>query len=317
MWPFSRVPDIDPTHGDPRARALITAMSTQDRDTVRGIFASLPDPDGRAYLMEFASEVPGVQDWIGRWVADEPGSTLPLLIQGCHAVSWAWEARGSAYASATSAEQFAGFFERLAFAEKCLKEVTERDPADTTAWTWLTTSARGSQVGRDESAARFNAVLAHAPEHLIAHEQRLQFLCDKWSGSHAEMFAFAREALARSTPGGLLPTLMVDAHLEYWLRLPSGEDEAHIRSAAARQDLVVAAQHSVLNAHFRPVFGWPARANGLAMTLYMASEFGWAARVFDVIGDHVTRFPWHYIAASGSEAKRFVAARKDAYAFGR
>jgi hypothetical protein len=317
MWPFSRVPDIDPTHGDPRARALITALGAQDRETVRGVFASLPDPDGRAYLMEFASEVPGVQDWIGRWVADEPGSTLPLLIQGCHAVAWAWEARGGAYAKDTSADQFAGFFERLAFAEKCLKQVTERDPSDTTAWTWLTTSARGSQVGRDEAAARFDAVVKYAPEHLIAHRQRLQFLCDKWSGSHGEMFAFAHEALGRSTPGGLLATLMVDAHLEYWLRLPSGEDEAHIRSAAARRDLVVAAQHSVLNAAFRPVFGWPGRANGLAMTLFMAGEYGWAARVFDLIGDHVTRSPWNYITADGNEARRFVEARKDAYAFGR
>ncbi|MEU8658005.1 DUF4034 domain-containing protein [Actinoplanes philippinensis] len=316
MWPFSRVPHIDPTHGDPRARALIHALTTRDRETVRGVFGSLPDPDGRAYLMEFASDVPGVQDWIGQWVADEPGSTLPLLIQGCRGVAWAWEARGSAYAEDTSKEQFAGFFERLAFAEKCLKEVVERDPADTTAWTWLTLSARGSQVGRDEAAARFNAVVKYAPEHLIAHEQRLQYLCDKWFGSHAEMFAFAREALARSTPGGLLPTLMADAHLEYWLRLPSGEDQEHIRGAAARQDLVVAAQHSVLNAGFRPVFGWPARANGLAMMLYLAGEYGWAASVFDRIGDHVTKYPWHYIS-SGDPARRFVDARKDAYAFGR
>jgi hypothetical protein len=203
MGPFRRTPVIDPAFGDPRARALITALTARDRQTVREIFLTAADPDDHAGLMEVAADVAGVQEWIGEWVAAEPGATLPLLLQGCHAVSWAWEARGARYARFTKEEQFREFFRRLQFAEDCLDEVVSRDPDEVTAWTWLTLSARGRQVGPEEAAARFAEVTRRVPDHVVAHEQRLQYLCAKWFGSHQEMFAFAREAAATrpSSPG--------------------------------------------------------------------------------------------------------------------
>ncbi|MFC4067042.1 DUF4034 domain-containing protein [Actinoplanes subglobosus] len=314
MGLFSRGPAIDPTHGDPRARALVTALTVRDRDTVRAVFSDVYDPDARAYLMSLASDVSGVQDWIGGWIADEPDATLPLLIRGCHAVSWAWEARGAAYAKYTSHQQFEGFFERLRLAESSLKEVVERTPEDTTAWAWLTLSARGSQVGTDEAAARFDAVMKYAPAHVMAHEERLQFLCAKWSGSHAEMFHFARSAATRAVPGSLVHNVLAAAHIEYWLSLPSGQDQEHMRNPQVRHELIAGAYHSVLHPGFQRIPGWPSRANTFAMALHLSGEYGHAARVFDVIGDHVTEWPWQY---RGDAARKFASARKDAYAFGR
>ncbi|MDI6103132.1 hypothetical protein QLQ12_31405 [Actinoplanes sp. NEAU-A12] len=49
----------------------------------------------------------------------------------------------------------------------------------------------------------------------------------------------------------------------------------------------------------------------------MSGEFAYAARVFDVTGDHVTEWPWDYDTIVGSPAGRFAAARREAYAFGR
>jgi hypothetical protein len=314
MWPFDRTPVIDPTHGDPRARALINALAVRDRDTVRACLADVYDPDARAFLISLAADVPGVQDWIPQWIAEEPDSTLPLLIRGCHAVWWAWDARGGGYAKHTSQDQFDEFFRRLRLAENCLDEVTRRTPEDTTAWAFLTASARGRQVGAEEAAARFDAVIKHAPEHVMAHEQRLQFLCKKWSGSHEEMFAFAREAASRATPGSQLHNILAAAHIEYWLSLPSGEDQEHMRHPQVRQELVAATYQSVLHPAFRPVAGWPSRANTFAMALHMSGEYAHAARVFDMIGAHVTEWPWYY---RGNAAKTFASARKDAYAFGR
>ncbi|GIE34126.1 hypothetical protein Ait01nite_071710 [Actinoplanes italicus] len=314
MWPFDRTPAIDPTHGDPRARALVNALTVQDRNTVRACLADVHDPDARAFLISLAADVPGVQDWIPRWIEEEPDSTLPLLIRGCHGVWWAWEARGAARAEYTSKDRFEEFFRRLRIAENCLDEVTARTPEDTTAWAFLTASARGRQVQPDEAAARFDAVLKYAPEHVMAHEQRLQYLCKKWFGSHEEMFSFARAAAGRATPGSLVHNIIPAAHIEYWLSLPSGEDQEHMRNPQVRQELVAATYQSVLNPAFRFVPGWPSRANTFAMALHMSGEYAHAARVFDLIGDHVTEWPWEY---RGNAAKQFVSARKDAYAFGR
>ncbi|GLW30144.1 DUF4034 domain-containing protein [Actinoplanes regularis] len=311
MWPFAA--KIDPTLGDPRARALLTALRTADRATVREIFTATTDPDERAFLMVAADDVPGVQDWIGQWIADEPESTLPVLIRGCHAVSWAWEARGSRRANVTSKSSFQEFFRRLRIAENCLDEVIERDPDEVLAWTWLTTSARGRQIPAEQAAARFREVTKRAPFLLHAHEQRLQYLCRKWFGSHQEMFAFAREATASAPAGHPLPGVLASAHIEYWLDLPAGQDDTYMTTPAVRADLIAAAEKSVLHPDFVKVAGWATRANTLAMALHMGQEFAHAARVFDVIGDNVTEWPWFYRTLFGGPARKFAQARRDAY----
>jgi hypothetical protein len=311
MRPFS--PKIDPAQGDPRARALITALKTADRETVREIFTAAIDPDDQALLMSVADDIPGVQDWIGQWIADEPESTLPVLIRGCHAVAWAWEARGARLARFTSKKSFQEFFRRLRIAENCLDEVTKRNPDEVLAWTWLTTSARGRQISPGQAAARFHEVTKRAPFLLHAHEQRLQYLCRKWFGSHQEMFAFAREATASAPNGHPLPAVLASAHIEYWLDLPAGQDDIYMTAPAVRADLIAAAEKSVLHPDFVRVPGWASRANTLAMALHMGHEWTYAARVFDVIGDNVTEWPWFYRTLLGSPARKFAQARRDAY----
>lgn len=316
MWPFKKrrpEPDtlrIDPAAGDPQARALIDALTARDRDTVRDIFGTATDPDTHAHLMEYAGTVTGVQEWVGDWVAAEPGSTLPLLLRGCHGVFWAWEARGAKRAEYTGQDQFREFHRRLRIAENSLDEVVARDPDDLTARTWLVTSSRGRQVDHGEAAARFAEVVKRHPQHLVAHEQRLQYLCAKWFGSETEMFAFAREATAAAPDGNLVPEMLAVAHIEKWLSLPEGEDDEYMRTAAVRADLLSAVHKSLLHPAFRPGLGWITRANTFAMALEKATEFDTAARVFDLIGDRVTSWPWAY---NGDAATAFVAGRDWVY----
>jgi hypothetical protein len=306
-------PVIDPAGGDPKAQALRAALAARDWRTARDIFATAADSDERDWLVSVADDVEGVQDWIGEWIAAEPQSTLPVLIRGAHGVNWAWEARGGSYAKYTKDEQFREFFRRLKMAENCLDEVTDRDPGDATAWAHLVTSARGRQLPKDQAWERFNRVLAVSPYHVRAHEQMLQYLCAKWFGSDAEMFAFARERTAAAPPGSTLPNILVIAHVEKWLALPRGEDGAYITDPGVRADLVTAAQQSIFHPAFVKRPGWAARANVFALGLSMSGEYVAAAHAFDIIGDQVTEWPWYY-RANGDEAKTFAATRKQTYA---
>ncbi|GIF72177.1 DUF4034 domain-containing protein [Asanoa siamensis] len=316
MWPFrkrqrSDALVVDPAQGDPRARALVDALSRRDWRATRDVLVAAPDPDTRAYLLEIAGDVGGVQDWIGEWAAAEPDSTLRRLVQGSHAVSWAWEARGAKRAEHTKDEQFREFSRRLLAAENLLDEVVDRDPDEVAAWAWLVMSSRGRQVAADEARARFDEVVKRHPTHVVAHEHRLQYLCAKWFGSHEEMFAFAREATAAAPDASLLPELVVIAHIEKWLSLPRGEDERYIQSAEVRAEILAAARKSVLHPAFAPGFGWVPRANAIAMGLNMAGEHAAAAQVFDLLGDQVGGWTWNYL---GDPAKTFTTARNESYA---
>ena len=317
MWPFRKskraaaVRRADPAGGDPAARALIDALAGRDWRAARDVLAATTDPDARAFLMEAAGEVDGVQDWIREWIDAEPESTLPLLVRGCHGVHWAWEARGAERAEYTKEEQFREFFHRLRIAENALDEVVARDPGDTTARTWLVTSSRGRQVDADEARARFDAVVARHPSHVVAHEQRMQYLCKKWFGSHEQMFAFAREATAAAPAGSLLPELIHVAHVEMWLSLPAGEDAAYIGSPEVVAELHAAAEKSVFHPAFERRHGWIPRATAFAMGFHLAGESAAAARVFDMLGDNAGGWIWGYL---GDDVTQFLEAREIAYA---
>ncbi|MFG3302474.1 DUF4034 domain-containing protein [Micromonospora chersina] len=313
MWPFRRrtkqqsgpALPVDPTMGDPTARALSEALARRDWRTGRDVLVTVTDPDHQAFCLHAAGRVPGVQEWIGEWADAEPRATLPLLVRGTHAVHWAWEARGGASSSLTSQEQFREFRKRLTFAENLLDEVAARDPDDTTARAFLVTSARGRQVDRDEAARRFADVVARHPWHRLAHVQMLQYRCAKWFGSDDEMFEFARSAAAKAPAASGLAHLVAAAHLEMWLKLPAGEDDAHLRDPEVLAELRAAADHSVRHPEHGRYPGWPQPHNNFAMCFAVGGDHAAAAERFGALGDLVTELPWSYLGDPGSAFTRW------------
>ncbi len=320
MWPFRRAKQVeppalrvDPAQGDPTAQALRAAAQRRDWHTIRDLLTAIEDPDDHAFSVMAVADVPGVQDWIGEWVDAEPRSTLPLLVRGSHAVFWAWEARTGARAENVSQDQFKEFWRRLRFAENNLDEVVERDAEDTTARTFLVISARGRQVDAAEADRRFADVVARHPHHRIAHEQMLQYRCRKWFGSHEQMFEFARETVAKAPAGSLLGNLIVAAHIERWLDLPSDESVGFLEDEAVRAEFNAAADLSVRHPAYRKRPGWPSAHNTFAMGFCLADDLPSAAEQFEVIGDQVTEWPWQYIN-SDDPVQQFTAWREDARA---
>ncbi len=291
---------------------LHDALTRRDVATFGNFLARVTHPDDRERFFGVCRAIDDLQDWIGEWIAARPGDPLPLLMRGAHGVAWAWEARGGKKAKDTGRDQFREFFARLAMAEDCLDEVTELAPHETLAWNSLVTSARGRQVDRAEAERRFAGALRHHPANVTAHEEMLQYLCEKWHGSHEERFGFARSAAER-LPGTLVPQIIAVAHIERWLSLPGGEDDEYITAHEVCAELRTAAQQSIWHPAYQRRPGWESRFNTFAFAFSMAEDYEAAAAVFDAIGDRATDWPWFY--ASGKDPfGRFRYWREQAYA---
>ncbi len=288
-------------------------MAKGDWRSAGSFLGAVTDPDDRAFYLDVCSETTGVQEWIGEWIAAEPGSTLALLVKGAHGVRWAWEARGSATADHTSAQRFREFHRRLKTAEDCLDEVVERDPDEVVAWSFLVTSARGRQVAPEEAWRRFGEATRRHPAHLRTHLQMLQYLCAKWFGSEEEMFAFARKAAAAAPPGSPLALAVVSAHIEQWLSLDAGEDGDYFDRPDVRGELRTAADRSVRHPAFRRRPGWPAGHNALAFAFALGGDHTAAKEQFAAVGDLVTDWPWCYL---GDESTAFAEMRKVSLKYG-
>jgi hypothetical protein len=307
-----RAPNVVPGFDDPVAAKLRTALESRDWDTARGLLSPVTDPDDLIFYVNICADVDGVQDWIGEKIAAEPGSTLPLLIQGARNIAWAWEARTAARARLVSREQFELFYRRLKTAEDCLDEVIERNPDDVTARALLLTTGRGRHVDRTEQQQRLGEVIRRHPLHWYAHRQMLQYLCKKWYGSHNEMFEFARTAAAKAPDGSPLPTLVAEAHIERWLEDLSAEDtdsEAalhYLQRSDVLAELNAAADRSVRHPDYVRRPGWPGPHNTFAFCFVFAEDWPAADEQFRAIGNLVAASPWERL---GNAPHKFVAAR--------
>ena len=90
------------------------------------------------------------------------------------------------------------FFEVVGQADELASPAGDPAPDDPTPRATAVLTARGLQVPRHGFDARWDALVARDPLHWTGHRRALQHPCAKRSGSHKEMFEFARNAAERA-----------------------------------------------------------------------------------------------------------------------
>ncbi|MEF9880883.1 hypothetical protein [Streptomyces sp. P9-A4] len=293
---------VEKDSGDPAVRQVREAAEAADWATVREVLEARPESEGRVGLLWAVGETAGAERWLSHVVEAEPEAPLPRLVAGIRQINWGWEARTSARASQVSREQFEVFHSRLRTAEEWLYEVAEREPGWVSPWYALQVTGRGLEVGQVMARRRFEATVRRDPQHLRAHQQQLQQVCDKWGGSHEEMHAFARDAAFGAPGGTLLGQLVAVAHIEEWLSLDSGPDAAYIRRDDVKASLHRAAEHSYRHPDFVRGDGWTQVLNTFAMAFSLAGEPSAARECFRATEGRVTEFPWYYLDGSDPAA---------------
>jgi hypothetical protein len=271
-------------------------------------YRQLPTAAEREFFAYAATEeevlagdaIPG---WAHAFVERHPQESLPWTIRGGLGIAAGWKARTGYRAAEVQESAWPIFFQFLNDADDDLVRATTIDPDDAAPWSKMLTSGRGLQIPKDELGDRFVEAARRGQGLLFAHEQLLQGICAKWSGSHAEMFDFAREAAASNPPGSPLHALVVDAHLEQWIDLDCQPSQYFVGAVA--QEIMQAARHSVLDPSFvdddAHPYGAAARnVFAVGLTLAGARREGWEqARL---LGSRVAKWPWYYL---GDPAERF------------
>jgi hypothetical protein len=163
----------------------------------------------------------------------------------------------------------------------------------------------------------WDEVVSRDPQHREAHNQKLAYLCEKWQGSHAEMYAFAREAAAAAPPGSSLHVLPVNAHAEYLLYAIGFTSSKEERQSMMRAWLNDPHVRGDIDAAFQNWFrygndkhpSWYADLNSLAYLCYWTDRHADAKPLFEAIGDRATELPW---AWAGDERELFLETRAKA-----
>lgn len=292
--------------GDRRVLPAVEAAESGNWPALKQALAPFDLGRDHRVLGELVS-VDGLQDWIGRPVAeDKEHRATALLISGARHIVWGWEARTSARAVDVTRDQWRIFHERLELAEEQLLEAAELEPGWITPWRQLLTSGRGISRGTAVNEARFEAALRRDTLCPETHLEWLSQLQPRWGGEPGEALAFARKALARTPQGHPLGSVIAMAHIEEWVE---SDDADCLATPEIRAELRNAADHSILHPAYRRRPGWQHDFNTFGMALWLAGEQHTIQRVFRTLDGAYTRWPWVFF---GDPEKEFARAHRRA-----
>ncbi|MGP2441749.1 hypothetical protein [Streptomyces sp. JW3] len=284
--------------GDRRVLALVEAADAGDWAAVKAALA--PFDLGRDHrVLGQLADLDGVQDWIGRAVAedtddDKEHRATALLISGARHVSWGWQARTTERAVNVTQEQWRTFHERLDLAEEHLFAAAELRPDWVTPWRALLTSGRGMSLGAAVNETRRDAALRRDPLDLACHIAWVSQLQPRWGGEPGAALAFARDAFARAPQGHPLGCVLAIAHIEDWVESDNGDC---LQRDEIRAELRQAADHSILHPGYPRRPGWQHDFNIFGMALALADERHTIRRVFQALdGAYTDSWPWKYFA---------------------
>jgi hypothetical protein len=304
-------PTFEVSCGDETARRVRTDLSLgRWRAAERLLRSPMSDDDRRFYSDAFA-EWSGLPKWIAAWTNTRPRSSSAWLIAGAHSINWAWEARGSGYASSVSEEAARLFFARLERAEEALHRAASLNPKDATPWTWLMQSAVGLQLGLEAIEERFERAVALSAEHRRAHSTMLAAVSKKWFGSHDDMFDFARRRSMQAGPGSFIHVLIAEAHVERWLSdrdFQNGSGDAWLQSDEVRNELMAASELTHRGVGVRCGIESIRAANYFAFCFWRGGLHRLAQTQFEATGNWITERPWAYM---GDPIAAFERARRE------
>lgn len=294
----------------PELRAALTAAAAGDSAPARALLtASREQADwaARSTLVgRLADHAHLNRGWLDAWLAAEPDDRDACLVKALLTIIDAWEIRTAARAEDVSREQFQAFHSLLGDAIPAIEKAARLNPADPVPWQIALDHARGLQAPRHVFDSYLMEVMDRAPDHYPSHASALQYLCEKWFGSHEEMFDFAESAAERAEPGSLLNALPLEAVTEYRLENRKSEAKGPIPPARIRSAIDRAVE---LSAH-HPVGDVAAAGfrNHLALALIESGRDEEALEAFRGIGVHARRYPWGYTADDPLES--FLSLRK-------
>lgn len=280
--------------GDHRPAAELLDRTRRERDW---------DAHSRA-LTVMADAAQTTPQWLEDWERAEPDSPAAALLRARLGLVEAWRQRTNLRAENVTQEQFDAFHATLGDSTALIQRAADLAPDDPEPWNLALIHARGLEAPREVMEDYLGSLRALDPWHYWGHRAALEFLTEKWFGSHEEAYGFARSVAEAAPAGARVQTLELDALLEH---LAAGGKEQALADRA-RTDAVLDRARRWISAHEADPRVRVHR-NTLAVVLMVLGRGREAYDELLAIGPHVTEYPWSYW---DDDARSSFLARRDA-----
>lgn len=154
---------------------------------ISGLTNQLPERDAKAW----ASRLQLVEEWL----AESPNNATPYLAKAALLIAYAWDARGSGYASTVKDSDWPIFRQRIAQARQVLEKsasISKRSPL------WyenMQSIATAQSWSEDEFLRLFREGVSKEPTYYFLYFSAANYLLPRWHGSAVRLSEFTDEAV--------------------------------------------------------------------------------------------------------------------------
>jgi len=147
------------------------------------------------------------------WVNLYPESDIPYAFRGAAFESFAWDARGSKFASKTSKDQFKSMRQMFDKGYPDLMRAIHINPKNAIAYySTVGYLFHASQFEKHHFNVVFKSGITQLPDYYWPYQRYIKTLAPKWRGRRHEAMAFARKTTKILPVGSPLKMLIVEAH---------------------------------------------------------------------------------------------------------
>ncbi|MGD1916659.1 MAG: hypothetical protein ACFCBV_10800 [Phycisphaerales bacterium] len=214
---------------DPTIESLDDLQNNGSYQALRRYLASETDSASRQLCIEVVARDTPRHEIITRWAQEHPDDPNAHVVAGLQAVRLAWRARSGARANDVRKDQWQGFAEYLYLAEEILEHALQLAPDEPMTHASLVVVDCGMGRSTDVAMGRMAKIRKVDPTHFYGYTNLLSMCCDKWCGSHEQMFQLARSPNLAKPGRENLGVLIPMAHLERTLFESVGASNAHWR----------------------------------------------------------------------------------------
>jgi hypothetical protein len=165
-------------------------------------------------LVRFASALDAM------WAQEAPDSVVRADLQGCYYTSYAWNARGTGWASTVTSDGWRLMKERLAQAAEILDAAYARHPESNLPARSMIIVVMGQGQGHDLMEMWFHRAMQADPDDYLACQRKMTYLRPRWHGSIREMWEFGLACAQTEKWTARLPLMLVTAAEEMGERNP-------------------------------------------------------------------------------------------------
>lgn len=283
-------------------------IKSKEWDKFSRNFKALPYDDKSLLTTVLSERLERLDSPYQDWRTSDHDIYYKTYLEASQEVARAWYYRGGGTADTVSDDAVENFVHHLITARSLLNDCMDHPDTDGLACEKYITV----QLGISDDLAKIYKTLKKMrhidqnlrnPPNLQGHVNYFNATCEKWLGSHDEMFAFAREYAMKDTGYGYMASLICHAHLQMWLYLIAfDEDEAAAGAYFTQQtvkDELLAAHNWFLSNVNDDTSGFNIMAHNMFTgLLYWSEEHEAAQYHFRAMKKRATPFPWMYIGTT-------------------